>query len=256
MLPQIHDDSERVPLARRLLAKGDALSVIEVLKSYASRGGGADADQAVHLLGLAHLRTREWASAEIEFERVVREYPESDSATAAMVRLGDAYLGQSRGPDFDQTFTLKAQGQYEAFLRDAPASDPLRPVAEQRLGICRTRLATKLQRTGELYLKMHEWGPAQRYFQDVIDHYADTAPYGEALLGISVADVRLGQSEIAEARLRELAKQFADEPLGKRAEDTLHDIERGRLRPDTGHHRRRSIEGEEPPPAVNPSPGG
>ena len=100
VLPQVHDEGGRLELARKLYAKGDASLAIEVLAPFSTSGtGAANVDEAVYLLGLCHLKTKDFAAAQADFERVQRDYPESDSAASAEFRQGEALWGQSRGPD-------------------------------------------------------------------------------------------------------------------------------------------------------------
>lgn len=248
VLPQLTNETQRLPLAQKLYDRGDLLQAIEVLKPYSSTGGGAaDIDRAVYLLGQCYLKQKEWGSAELEFDRLLREYPESDSAGSAMFRLADAYFGQSRGPDFDQEYTLKALTQWQAYLRDSGEDHWLRPAAAAKVLECRNRLATKLERTGELYLKLGQWSPAAVYFRNVVEIYPETAPYGAALIGLSVSDARLGRRAEAEARLNELVQQFGTQPLGLRASQALRDIASGKLAPRPEKRGRKSVEGVAPP---------
>ena len=99
VVPQIHNDSDRLNVARRMYDKGDYTLAVEILTPYiSSAAGAADVDEAIYLLGLSHMKAKEWASAEGDFQRLLRDYPESDSAQSAAFRLVEAYFGQSRGP--------------------------------------------------------------------------------------------------------------------------------------------------------------
>ena len=217
VVPQVHNDADRFNLARRLYDKGDYAVAIDILNPYVTTGSGqADIDRAVYLLGLGYLQQREWVSAETQFARVMRDYPESDSAQSASYRLAEAYFGLAKGPDFDQEFTLKALHQWQDFAQSADGHW-LVPQAQKQILACRSRLATKLYRTGDLYLKLKDYKPAKRYFQNVIDDYADTAPYGDALIGMAIAQARLGEKAKALAALGDLEKQFAGRPLGELA---------------------------------------
>ena len=61
VLPQIHDESGRLDLARRLYAKGDYALAVEALAPYSTSGSGAaNVDEAVYLLGLCHLKMKDW----------------------------------------------------------------------------------------------------------------------------------------------------------------------------------------------------
>jgi outer membrane protein assembly factor BamD len=237
VVPQIHNDADRFNVARRLYDKGDYSIAIDILNPYVTTGSGqADIDRAIYLLGMAYLNQKEWASAETQFSRLIRDYPESDSAQSASYRLAEAYFGQAKGPDFDQDFTLKALRQWQDFATAADAHWLLPSAKEKILG-CRTRLATKLYRTGDLYLKLKDYRPAKRYFQNVIDEYSDTAPYGDALIGMALAQARMGEKAKALASLADLQKQFAGKPLGDKAAQWHTRVTKW---PDAGDMARRS----------------
>lgn len=258
VVPQIMNDSERVPLARRLFEKRDYVLAAQVLDAYTKSGAGnADIDQAFYLLGVVQLRQKEWASAQTQFERVLRDYPESDSAAAASFRLGEALYGQSRDFDFDQEFTLKALAQWDGFVKSAP-EHPFAADAQARIGQCRARLARKLWRTGDVYFKQALYEPAKRYFRSVLDEYADTPVYGDAVLGMALTDARLGQKDSALTVLRGIEQEFAGKPLGVQAAKWRARVEKW---PAEGDRRRRGHKMVEPTQApqlpVGPStPGG
>lgn len=258
VVPQIMSDSSRLPLAQKLYDKGDYALAVQVLSTYAQSGAGnADIDEAIYLLGLTYMRQREWANAQVQFERVLRDYPESDSASSASYRLGEALFGQSRPADFDQEFTLKALARWEEFVKSEPAH-PYAALAAERIGECRTRLARKLWRSGDVYLKQALYQPAKRYFQSVIDEYADTPIYGDALIGRALTDARLGHKDSALAVLRGLEAEFAGKPLGIEAARARAKVEKW---PAEGDRRRRGhkiVEPAQPPqlPSAPSSTGG
>jgi len=225
-IPQVHSETERLELGRRALAQREYNVAIELLKSYVTNNsGGADVDQAIELLGEANLRIREWAEAEIQFERVLRDYPESDSAAAASFRLGEALWGQARGPAFDQDFTQKALEQWESYLRAYPGHWQ-NPEGTRRVQLARERLADKLASAGRLYLKLTRTGPARVYFQRVLDDYPDTAIAADAMLGIALADAQDGKRDQALAALRELQTRFAGRAVARDAARELARLER------------------------------
>lgn len=253
VVPQIMNDAGRVPLARQLFERGDYALAAEVLTAYAQSGAGnADIDQAVYLLGLTYLRQRDWPNAQVQFERVLRDYPESDSASSASYRLGEALYGQSRKSDFDQEFTLKALAQWQEFARSWP-EHPWSALAEGRVGECRTRLARKLWRSGDLYLKQAFYEPAKVYFGDVLREYADTPVYGDALIGMALADARLGRKDSALTVLRGLEAEFAGKPLGAQAAKWRIKVEKWPAEGDTRRRRHKTIEPSPAPAPVTPS---
>ena len=225
-VPAVHSEPERLAEGRRALERHEYNVALELLKSYvANNAGGADVDQAIELLGESNLRIKEWSEAQSQFERVLRDYPESDSAAAASFHLGEALWGQSRGPAFDQEYTQKALEQWDGYLRAYPGHWQ-NIEAGTRRQLARERLADKLDRAGILYLKLHRAGPARVYFQRVLDEYPDTAFAANASLGLALADAQDGKRDEALAALRDLESRFAGRAVAQRAAKEIARLER------------------------------
>ena len=254
VLPQVHDEAGRLDLARRLYAKGDYGLAVEALAPFSTSGMGAgNVDEAVYLLGLCHLKMRDFNSAQADFERMLRDYPESDSAASAAYRQGEALWGQSRGPDFDQEFTLRALEQWMSFRRDHP-DHWLAPEATKRIAEARARLATKLYRTADLYVKLKEFEAARGYFHDILTEYSDTPLYGDAMIGWAISSARLGERDTAMALLRNMSDEYKGQALGDRAQRTLGEMKHWKW--GVQHARRHNLPNEPPPPAPSPPSGG
>jgi outer membrane assembly lipoprotein YfiO len=227
-IPPIHSETERLAQGRRALQEREYNVAVELLKSYvANNGGGAEVDQALELLGESYLRIKEWAEAQGQFERLLRDYPESDSAAAASFHLGAALWGQSRSAPFDQEYTLKALEQWEGYLRAYPGHWR-NGEAEGRILAARGRLADKLCRSGMLYLKLARTGPARVYFHRVLDEYPNTSIVEDAHLGLALADAQDGKRDEAMAALRELITRDAGKPVARLATKELAHLERHR----------------------------
>ena len=225
-VPAVHSEPERLAQGRRALERREYNVALELLKSYVeNNAGGADVDQALELLGESHLHVKEWSEAQSQFERVLRDYPESDSAAAASFRLGEALWGQARGPAFDQEYTQKALEQWEGYLRAYPGHWQNAEGEKRRLA-ARARLADKLDRSGRLYLKLRRTEPARVYFQRVLDEYADTAFAPDASLGLALADAQAGKRDEAMTALRDLQTRFAGQPVALSAAKELARLER------------------------------
>jgi outer membrane protein assembly factor BamD len=219
LIPATRTEAERLELARRLTAEGQCTASIEVLKSYiAVNAGSAEVDEAIYLLGACYLRTKDWVAAAAEFERLLRDYPESDSGPSAAFRLGEALYGQARPPAFDQEYTYRALDQWQHYLRTYPGHW-LNATAQERMREGRSRIATKLLNTARLYLKLKLAEPARIYFERVARDYADTSLLGEALLGKAQADALAGKRAEAIDQLRRIEAQFAGQPIAERAAD-------------------------------------
>ena len=252
VLPQVHDEGGRLDLARRLYAKGDAALAVEALAPFSTSGSGsANVDEAVYLLGLCHLKMRDFSGAQGDFERLIRDYPESDSAPSAAYRMGEALWGQSRGPDFDQEYTLRALDQWMQFRHDNP-DHWLGPEAMKRIAEARSRLATKLYRTGDLYVKLREFEAARGYFHDVMTEYSDSPLAGDAVIGWALASARLGERDTALVLLRNLQEEYKGQDLGHKATRAMSDMSKWK----GAYHGKRHNMPNEPPPPPTPSGGG
>ena len=226
ILPSVHSESERLPLAKRLYDRGDYRDAIELLKTFISgSGGSAQVDEAIYLLGDSYLKIKEWSSASGEFERLLRDYPESDSSGSAAFKLGDAYFGQTRPADFDQEFTRKALEQWASYLREYPGHW-LNGEAARRIEKCRNRLANKLAKNGELYLKLQLPGPARVYFTQVTEEYPDTVGRPVAELGLAMCDARQGKKAEAIAQFRSIESKYPGQKVAERAARERRRIER------------------------------
>jgi outer membrane protein assembly factor BamD len=226
VLPAMRSESERLATARRLREQGDCAEAIELLKTYVTNAAGAaQVDEAVYWLGDCYLRTKDWALAAGEFERLLRDYPESDSSAAASFALGEAYFGQAGREDFDQEFTIKALEQWQSYLREHPGHWRYAE-GERRVATARTRLANKLARTGTLYLKLRLWEPARVYFLKVKEEYSDTPADSEARLGLALCDAGQGRRDDAIAELKQLEERHPGERVAERAARARKRLER------------------------------
>lgn len=229
-LPQIHSENERLASARRLMVQRDWGIAAELLTTYVqNNGGSAQVDEAIYLLGECHLRLKDYAGAQSDFQRLIRDFPESDSAAAGEYMLGEAFWGNARGPDFDQEDTQKALAQWEQFLTRHP--DHARaPEARSRVVTARTRLARKTLDAATLYWKMRHTGPSRLYFQKVVDDFPDTPLVGDALIGLALCDAQQGKRDESVAALRDLETRFPGTPLAARAAHERQRVESGKVK--------------------------
>lgn len=216
-IPPVHSEPERLALARHMMDQRRWVSAIELLKSYVQNNGGtADVDQAHYLLATSYLRNRDWALAATECEQMIREYPESDSTPSASYRLGEALYAQAREPDFDQEYTNRAIDQWHTYLETYPGHW-LNAEASRQLVLARSRVATKLLHTAELYLSLRLAGPARVYFEKVAMDYNDTILLRQAMLGLALCDALEGHGPEAIHQLEEIESRYPGTDVAARA---------------------------------------
>ena len=216
-LPNVRSNTERLATAKRLIAQKRWVSAIDVLKDHVQTGAGsADIDEAIYLLGYSYLGNKDWALAGNEFERLVRDYPESDSTPSASFRLGEAWYGQARPPDFDQEFTTKALAQWRNY-HDTYPDHWLIPEADRKIAEARNRLAIKIMNNAYLYMTLKLPGPARVYYDQVVNDYSETPIVGYAKIGQAQADAMMLKRDEAIARLKEVEASYAGKPEAERA---------------------------------------
>ncbi|MGH7742075.1 MAG: outer membrane protein assembly factor BamD [Candidatus Eiseniibacteriota bacterium] len=212
-LPSVHSETERLALARRQAAKGDYADAIELLKTFIdNNAGSAEVDHAVYLLGDCYLHVHDWASAAVQFDRLLREFPESDSSAAAAFHLGVAYDGQARPPDFDQEYTVKAINQFRHYLSAYPGHSS-NAEAEHDIQLARMKLATKLVETGDLYVKLHVLSAARIYYGRIEAEFSDLPQLGDAWVGLARCDVLEHNRDAAIEKLKQVEERFAGRPV-------------------------------------------
>ncbi len=225
-MPEVRSEGDRLRLAQDAMAKRNWLDAQDLLKGYIQRNAGtAQVDGAICMLGQCYLNTRDWVSAQDQFEKLLRDYPESDSAGSASYLLGEALMGQSRPRDFDQQYTQRALDQWNEYLRRYP--DHWRhDQAERSVLDARTTLARKLVDTADLYVKLRQYTPAHVYYQRVIDDYSDTVVLLDAQVGLAILDARLGRFDQAIATLKDIETRFPGRPAAARAAEERHKLEK------------------------------
>jgi outer membrane protein assembly factor BamD len=137
--------------------------------------GSVLVDQAIYYRGMSHFKQKDWVMATADFERLVRDFPESRFASDAEYQLAEAYWEQSRKPTYDQEETRLAIRQWERALARHPDS-PRADAAREGIRKGRERLAEKRYNTARFYLtKLKYRQSALVYFGIVIDEYGDTS---------------------------------------------------------------------------------
>ena len=217
VMPQVRNESERLAAGRKALENRRYLDAINYFKVYiANSTGQAQVDEVIYLLGIAYLESEQYPLSQGEFERLLRDYPESDSAGSASFRLGEALLGQSRPRDFDQEYTERAVDQWQNYLRSYPGHW-LNDEAGRRLLIARTRLGRKMVDAANLYVKLKQWEPAAVYYRRVITDYSDTPAGSEAEIGLARMDARRGRRADAIERYKSIEARYDGQPVAKDA---------------------------------------
>jgi outer membrane protein assembly factor BamD (BamD/ComL family) len=140
-----------------------------------------------------------------------------------------------------------------SFRRDHP-DHWLAPAATKRIGEARIRLATKLYRTADLYVKLKEYEAARGYFHDVMSEFSETPLYGDAMIGWAIASARVGERDTAMVLLQNVQEEYKGTALGNKAEHTLNEMKHWKW--GVQKKRRHNAPNEPPPPSTPQTSGG
>lgn len=181
-------------------------------------------DTAQYYLAMSFFRMKDYPESITEFRRLLSAYPVSAFADDAQYHIALCYYQQSPKYYHDQSDTYDAIDEFSIFLSRYPRS-PLKDEAQVKLTELYDKLAKKLYKSGELYLKMHDYEPALIYFQQVRDNYPNTewARYslyysGEALKG-------KGQLSDALETFQNYVLAFPDSKLAKKAREKITELQ-------------------------------
>lgn len=130
-------------------------------------------DTAQYYLALSYFGNQEYQVAEVEFNRLVSNYPSSVYFEHAVFMR--AICSFEAAPDhygLDQTELETALRRLDDFIIDFPES-PLVADAQTYATAGRDRLAKKFYEAGVVYSRMGAHTAAKVYFQKVVDNYTD-----------------------------------------------------------------------------------
>lgn len=147
------------------------------------------AAKSYYKLGLVLKSLQRYDEAEDAFERLIKNYPESEWVEAATFQLAACRAALSRSPDYDQVATREAREKFEAFLREHPDA-VLSDEAESSIRELELKEAESRYRTALFYEKQKAYEAARIYYEEVIDGYARTPWAAKAMERLEIMEQR------------------------------------------------------------------
>jgi outer membrane protein assembly factor BamD len=187
-------------------------------------------EKAQFFLAESYYNLKEYILAIEEYEKLIRSLPQSPYVDDARYKIGMSYYKLAPGYALDQEYTKKAISQFQLFLEEFTSSD-LKDEVNQRLQECRSKLAKKEYKNGELYRKMSSFRAALISFDRVLEQYYDTEFAVDALYWKGECHRKLEEYQEAENAFQELLTKHRQSQYAKRAEDKLKSLkEKGQKR--------------------------
>ena len=181
-------------------------------------------DTAQYFLGMTYYNISNYSESSAEFKKLLDTYPASAYADAAQYQIAMSHYRESPRYSLDQTETFNAVDEFSTFLDKYPTS-PLVDDARSKLNSLYGKLAEKMYKNGETYMKLHDYGPAILYFGQVRDNYPSTEWAKLAFYYTGLAQLHNGQKNDALETFQNFVTAFPDHKLAKDARKEISKLQ-------------------------------
>jgi outer membrane protein assembly factor BamD len=180
-------------------------------------GGSSIIDTVRYYLGMANLRAKSYSDAQIEFEQVTQNFPNSAYAEESEFRIGQCSFMDSPEYDRDQAKTNDAIRQLSEFI-DAHPQSAFTDSAKTFLNKAFDKLAHKDFSGARFYEKIREYEAAIVYYQIVINDHPASAYVPEAKLGLANALAKVNRVSECVTLLDEIDKSNYGADITRKAQ--------------------------------------
>ncbi len=115
--------------------------------------GTAKAEESLYLLGMSHYENKDYQSAGAFLKSYYTRYPKGKYAESARFFCGYGYYHDSPEPQLDQSGTIKAIEELQAFLDFFPRSDKV-SIAQNAIFELQDKLTLKQLQNAQLYYNL------------------------------------------------------------------------------------------------------
>ncbi len=179
---------------------------IPVLDAFRTEHPGSDhVDDAIFLLGMCHLKLGENALARDEFDRLLRDFPQTSHREEALYERALSWFDDARQPTLDPEPTQAALDAFQSYLKSYP-DGKYKAEAQDYAHRCLDRLATKAYLNAETYVRLQHPEAAAIYFEKALKILPDFSHAGDALIWLAQDYERRG----AESKAREAYQALLD----------------------------------------------
>jgi len=215
--------------------------------------------------GLEELSRANWSNAILSMEIVTNEYPFSQYATPAELRIiechfyddsyveallhiqnfqdlhptnpnmpyilylkGESYYRQSLKVGRDPSFTENAAREYKELIARFPASPYAEP-ARQRLGDSKAKLAAYDITVGRFYYRAAKYDPAIARLKLALDKYPDSSDIDRALYYLGKSYFFQGNDAESLDAFKKLCDECVESPYCEKSKPFVSDLEGDRI---------------------------
>jgi outer membrane protein assembly factor BamD len=171
-----------------------------------------------------HFTQRNYTEAQSYYQDFVELHPNHPRVPYAIYRNGLCSYQQMRAPDRDQTATRDAAAQFEALIQRYPEAEEAAD-ARVKLAETRERLARHELGIADFYYRQGIYHAAIGRYQRALDAYPDHPGHLESLARVGFCLARLRRPGNAEQVLRDALARGANGELRERIEAELAHLE-------------------------------
>ena len=134
---------------------------------------------AIYHIASWYLGRKEYAEAELLFQRLLRDYPDSAWCEIAEYRIGETSLRQLKGVEYDLGSLDSAERRFRRYLKSNPTGDQAGRARENLVEIERIR-AQRWLSVARFYLELEKGDSADVYLRKLQETYPGSAEAAEA----------------------------------------------------------------------------
>lgn len=148
------DPDVKFEYAKRAFEQGKYVQAYTLLQDVVTVFKGSDkAEESLYLLGLSHYENKEYQDAAAYFQSYYGRYPKGKYAELARFYAGYAFYLDSPEPQLDQSGTIKAIEELQAFLDYFPRSERV-SIAQNAIFELQDKLTLKELQNAQLYYNL------------------------------------------------------------------------------------------------------
>lgn len=148
------DVNYKFDFAKRAFEQKKYVQAATLLKDCISVFKGSDkAEESLYLLAMSHYENKDYATSGVYFKSYYTRYPKGKYAEAARFFSGYGYYLDSPDPQLDQTGTIKAIEELQAFLDYFPRSEKV-SIAQNAIFELQDKLTLKQLQNAQLYYNL------------------------------------------------------------------------------------------------------
>ena len=194
--------------------------------------GNTVIDTAQYYLGMCYYNQKDYGLATGELKRLIAIYPTSQFADDSQYYIAMSHYKMSPKYALDQTETVQAITEFNNLVINYSSSEYVKD-ARERIRELEDKLARKAFKTGELYLKLHDYGGALTYFTYVRDNYPTTDWAIRSFYYSGEAQFKMDKYTEAKDTFEKFLMGFGEHELAEHARKKLQETNE-RLNPEEG----------------------